>query len=323
MAMRYGKLKVFSLSANVPLAEEIAKEVGVELSKCEVKHFADGEVMVDIKETVRGCEVYVIQPTCAPNVNEHLMELLIMVDALKRASAHTINLVIPYYGYSRQDRKAKAREPITSRLVADLIQAAGATRVMTMDLHAAQIQGFFNIPIDDFRGLPIISNHFVQSGLNMDEVVVVSPDHGGATRARKLADHLNTPIAIIDKRRPKANVAEVMGIVGEVKGKRCIIIDDMIDTAGSITKAAEALMDNGAIEVYAACTHPILSGPAIERLSNSVIKELVVTNTIPLPEEKRIDKITQLNVGPLLGQAIKRVYNDEPVSKLFEIYEVK
>jgi ribose-phosphate pyrophosphokinase len=323
MAMRYGKLKVFSLSANVPLAEEIAKEVGVELSKCEVKHFADGEVMVDIKETVRGCEVYVIQPTCAPNVNEHLMELLIMVDALKRASAHTINLVIPYYGYSRQDRKAKAREPITSRLVADLIQAAGATRVMTMDLHAAQIQGFFNIPIDDFRGLPIISNHFVQSGLNMDEVVVVSPDHGGATRARKLADHLNTPIAIIDKRRPKANVAEVMGIVGEVRGKRCIIIDDMIDTAGSITKAAEALMDNGAIEVYAACTHPILSGPAIERLSNSVIKELVVTNTIPLPEEKRIDKITQLNVGPLLGQAIKRVYNDEPVSKLFEIYEVK
>ncbi len=321
--MRYGKLKVFTLSANIPLAEEIAKEVGVELSKVEVKHFADGEVMVDIKETVRGCEVYVVQPTCAPNVNEHLMELLIMIDALKRASAHTINIVMPYYGYSRQDRKAKAREPITSRLVADLIQAAGATRVMTMDLHAAQIQGFFNIPIDDFRGLPIIANYFEKSEINLEEVTVVSPDHGGATRARKLADYLNTPIAIIDKRRPKANVAEVMGIVGEVKGRRCIIIDDMIDTAGSITKAAEALMNNGAIEVYAACTHAILSGPAIERLENSVIKEVVLTNTIPLPEEKQIDKIVQLSVGPLLGQAIKRVYNDEPVSKLFEIYEGK
>lgn len=243
------------------------------------------------------------------------MELLVMIDALKRASAKTINVIMPYYGYSRQDRKAKARQPITAKLVANLIEAAGATRVMTMDLHATQIQGFFDIPIDDFRAMPIIAKYFIDK--NLEDIVVVSPDHGGATRARVLAEYLNAPIAIIDKRRPKPNVAEVMGLIGEVEGKHAIIIDDMIDTAGTIQIAANALKERGALSVYAACTHPILSGPAVERIENSAIKELVTTNTINLPEEKRSPKITQLSVGELLAEGILHILNDEPVSDLF------
>ena len=308
------KFKIFSLNANRPLAQEIADRIGVPLSDLTVNRFADGEVQVNINETVRGHHVFVVQPTHNP-VNENLMELLVMIDALKRASAKTINVIMPYYGYSRQDRKAKARQPITAKLVANLIEAAGATRVMTMDLHATQIQGFFDIPIDDFRAMPIIAKYFIDKKL--EDIVVVSPDHGGATRARVLAEYLNAPIAIIDKRRPKPNVAEVMGLIGEVEGKHAIIIDDMIDTAGTIQIAANALKERGALSVYAACTHPILSGPAIERIENSAIKELVTTNTINLPEEKRSPKIKQLSVGELLAEGILHILNDEPVSDLF------
>lgn len=308
------KFKIFSLSANRELASEIAEHVGISLSKSTSNRFADGEVQINIEETVRGHHIFVVQPTQNP-VNENLMELLVMIDALKRASAKTINIIVPYYGYSRQDRKARARQPITAKLVANLIEAAGATRVMTMDLHATQIQGFFDIPIDDFRAMPIIAQYFIEKEL--EDIVVVSPDHGGATRARQLAEHLDAPIAIIDKRRPKPNVAEVMGLIGEVEGKHAIIIDDMIDTAGTIQIAANALKERGARSVYVACTHPILSGPAIDRIKNSAIKELVTTNTINLPEEKRIKKITQLSVGNLLAEGILHILNDEPVSDLF------
>lgn len=308
-------LKVFSLNSNPGLAKEIADHVGVELGKSSVKRFSDGEVQINIEESIRGCDVFVVQSTSAP-VNEHLMELLIMVDALKRASARTINIVMPYYGYARQDRKARSREPITSKLVADLLETAGANRVITLDLHAAQIQGFFNIPIDHLVGVKILSEHFVQK--NLEDVVVVSPDHGGVTRARMLADRLKAPIAIIDKRRPKPNVAEVMNIVGNVEGKTAILIDDIIDTAGTITLAANAMMENGAKEVYACCTHPVLSGPAIERIDNSKIKELAVTNSIPLSEDKQSPKITQLSVGKLIAESIKRVHEHRSISTLFD-----
>ncbi|SER17202.1 ribose-phosphate diphosphokinase [Piscibacillus halophilus] len=308
-------LKVFSLNSNPELAQEIAEHVGVELGKSSVKRFSDGEVQINIEESIRGCDVFVVQSTSAP-VNEHLMELLIMVDALKRASARTINIVMPYYGYARQDRKARSREPITSKLVADLLETAGADRVITLDLHAAQIQGFFNIPIDHLVGVKILSQHFLEK--NLDDVVVVSPDHGGVTRARMLADRLKAPIAIIDKRRPRPNVAEVMNIVGNVEGKTAILIDDIIDTAGTITLAANAMMENGAKEVYACCTHPVLSGPAIERIDNSKIKELAVTNSIPLTEEKQSPKITQLSVGKLIAESIKRVHEHRSISSLFD-----
>ncbi|MBB6455244.1 ribose-phosphate pyrophosphokinase [Salirhabdus euzebyi] len=308
-------LKVFTLNSNRTLAKEIAEQIGTDLGKCSVTTFSDGELQINIEESVRGCDVYVIQSTCQP-VNEHLMELLIMIDALKRASARSINIVIPYYGYARQDRKARAREPITAKLVADLLQTAGASRVISLDLHAPQIQGFFDIPIDNLMGVPILSDYF--NGKAMDDIVVVSPDHGGVTRARKMADYLKAPIAIIDKRRPRPNVAEVMNIVGNIEGKTAIIIDDIIDTAGTITLAANALIENGANEVYACCTHPVLSGPAIERIENSKIKELVITNTIPLLDNKKIDKITQLSVGPLIGEAIKRVHELKSVSVLFD-----
>lgn len=308
-------LKVFTLNSNPDLAEEIAEHIGIQLGKCTVSRFSDGEIQINIEESIRGCEVYVIQSTSDP-VNEHLMELLIMIDALKRASAKTINIVIPYYGYARQDRKARAREPITSKLVANLLETAGATRVITIDLHASQIQGFFDIPVDQLLGVPILAKYF--AGKQLEDVVVVSPDHGGVTRARKLADRLKAPIAIIDKRRPKPNVAEVMNIVGNVENKTAIMIDDIIDTAGTITLAANALNEQGAKAVYACCTHPVLSGPAIERIEHSSIRELVVTNTIPLPQEKRIDKITELSVAPLLGEAIIRVHEKLSVSKLFD-----
>lgn len=311
-------LRLFSLNGNEPLAEEISRHIGIPLGECEVNRFSDEEVSISIEESVRGCDVFVIQPTSQP-VNEHLMELLIMVDALKRASAKTINLVIPYYGYARQDRKSRSREPITAKLVANLLETAGANRVISLDLHAPQIQGFFDIPIDHLMGVPLLSDYFSEKeDLNFDEVVVVSPDHGGVTRARKMADRLKTPIAIIDKRRPKPNVAEVMNIVGEIDGKTAIIIDDIIDTGGTIKLAAQALVDKGAKEVYACCTHPVLSGPAIERIESSIIKELVVTNSIQLAEDKKIDKIKELSVGALIAQAIVRVYKEESVSTLFD-----
>ncbi|WP_188207364.1 ribose-phosphate diphosphokinase [Alkalibacillus aidingensis] len=308
-------LKVFSLNSNPELAEEIADSIGVDLGKCSVKRFKDGEIQINIEESIRGCDVFVVQSTSNP-VNEHLMELLIMIDALKRASANTINIVMPYYGYARQDRKARSREPITSKLVADLLETAGANRVISLDLHAAQIQGFFNIPIDHLVGVPTLSDYFLEK--NLEDIVVVSPDHGGVTRARQMADRLKAPIAIIDKRRPQPNVAEVMNIVGNVEGRTAILIDDIIDTAGTITLAANAMIENGAKEVYACCTHPVLSGPAIERIENSAIKECVVTNTIWLSDDLGTDKIKTLSVGSLIGESIKRVHEHRSISTLFD-----
>lgn len=308
-------LKVFTLNSNPELAMDVAKLIGVPLGECSVSTFSDGEIQINIEESVRGCDVYVVQSTCAP-VNRHIMELLIMIDALKRASAATINVVIPYYGYARQDRKAKPREPITAKLVADILQVAGASRVITIDLHAPQIQGFFNIPVDQLVGVPILGDYWESKQL--DELVIVSPDHGGVSRARQLAERLKAPIAIIDKRRPRPNVAEVMNIVGDIRGKTAILIDDMIDTAGTISLAADALIKNGAKEVYACCTHAVLSGPAMERIEQSPIKDLVVTNTIPLQEEKLTDKVTVLSVAPLISEAIIRVHEQLPISVLFD-----
>lgn len=317
--LTHGKnIKVFTGNSHPELANEIAKILGVPMGASKVSTFSDGEISVDINETVRGADVFIVQSTCSP-VNNNLMELLIMIDAFKRASAGRINAVIPYYGYARQDRKAKSRDPITAKLVADLLTAAGADRVLTMDLHASQIQGYFNIPVDHLMGAPILAKHFVKKGLaDQDDVVVVSPDLGSVTRARKFADRLHAPIAIIDKRRPKANVSEIMNIIGEVEGKKCILIDDMIDTAGTIANAANALKDLGATSVYACCTHGVLSGPAFERINNSAIEELVMLNTITLPENVETDKITSLSVAPIFAEAIKRIYDDEPISKLFE-----
>ncbi|WP_346888195.1 ribose-phosphate diphosphokinase [Clostridium sp. UBA1056] len=311
-------IKIFAGNSYPELAADIANRLGLSVGESQVTTFSDGEIAVNIGETVRGLDVFVIQPTSAP-VNNNLMELLIMIDALKRASAGRITAVIPYYGYARQDRKAKARDPITAKLVADLITAAGADRVLTMDLHAAQIQGYFNIPVDNLVGSPILSDYFVEKGFkDRDDVVVVSPDLGSVTRARKFADKLNAPIAIIDKRRPKANVAEVMNIIGEVKGKKVILIDDMIDTAGTICNGANALVKMGATEVYACCSHAVLSGPAIERLEASAIKELVMLDSIHLPEEKMLNKIKILSIAPLFAEAIRRIYEEVSVSKLFD-----
>lgn len=308
-------LQLFTLNSNRELAEEIAKHIGVSLGKCTVSTFSDGETQISIEESVRGCDVYVIQSTSEP-VNEHLMELLILIDALKRASAASINIVMPYYGYARQDRKAKSREPITAKLVANLLETTGADRVVTLDLHAPQIQGFFDVPIDHLQGVPLLADYISQK--NLEDVVVVSPDHGGVIRARRMADRLKAPIGIIDKRRPKPNVAEVMNIIGDIEGKTAIIVDDIIDTAGTMQLAADALIEKGATAVYACATHPVLSGPAIERIENSQIKELVVTNSIQLPKEKQIDKITQLSVAPLIGEAIIRIHEDQSVSILFD-----
>lgn len=308
------KVKLFSLNANRELAIEIAESIGIELGDCDVLHFADGEINVSINETVRGHDVFIVQPTSAP-VNDHLMELLIAMDALKRASAKTINLVIPYYGYCRQDRKVRSRQPISAKLVADLLTVAGADRVICMDLHAAQIQGFFNIPIDNFMGLPILANYLLDK--NLEDVVIVSPDHGGTTRAREFGKVLNAPIAIIDKRRPEANKAEVMNIIGNVEGKTCVLVDDIVDTAGTLTAGADALMKAGAKAVYAACTHGLLSKNACERIENSPIKEMIITNTIKLSDEKYTPKIKRLSVGSLLGHGILRILSDEPLSGLF------
>ncbi len=309
-------LKIFALSSNRPLAQKIADQVGVELGKVSVTQFSDGEIKINIDESIRGDHVYIVQSTSYP-VNDNLMELLIMIDALRRASAKTINVVLPYYGYARQDRKAQSREPITAKLVANMITQAGADRVLTLDLHAAQIQGFFDIPVDHLLGAPLLANYFLENNFKDKDIVVVSPDHGGVTRARKLAEFLHAPIAIIDKRRPKANVAEVMNIIGDVKGKVAVLIDDMIDTAGTITLAAQALQDAGALEVYACCTHPVLSGPALDRLNASVIKEVVVTDSIQVPEEKTGGKIVQVSVDQLMAEAIKRIHENRSVSPLF------
>lgn len=309
------KLKIFCCNSNPDLAQEIAESVGVRLGDAEVLTFSDGEIQMRLNESVRGCNVFVIQSTCAP-VNDHLMELLIMVDALKRASAKSINVVVPYYGYARQDRKARSRDPITAKLVANLIETAGADRVLTMDLHATQIQGFFDIPVDNLLGVPILAGYFKEKGL--EDVVIVSPDHGGVVRARKLADQLKTPLAIIDKRRPEPNVSEVMNIIGDIKGKTAIIVDDIIDTAGTIALAAGALKEAGVKEVYACCTHPVLSGPAMERLDQSPIKEVVVTNTIPIDLSKASAKIEVLSVGSLMAEAIIRIHEELSVSKLFD-----
>ena len=312
------KIKLVSLNSNRPLAEEIANYVGIPLSKCEIKRFADGEVQINIDESVRGHRVFVIQSTSNP-VNDNYMELLIMIDALKRASAETITVIMPYYGYSRQDRKAAPRQPISAKLVADLLQTAGADRLVCLDLHASQIQGFFDIPIDNFLALPIFGQYFVDK--NLDDVVVVSPDHGGTVRARKLADVLHAPIAIIDKRRPRPNSAEVMNIVGEIEGKNCIIIDDMVDTAGTLAIVIKVLKERGAKSVYACCTHALLSGNAIEKISDTPIEELVITNTVKLSEEKNRPFVKQLSVASLLGQGILAIAGDQPVSDLFDYHQ--
>lgn len=316
MATIHGKkIKLFSLSSNLPLATEVAEYVGVPLSVCNVQRFADGEVSINIEETVRGHDVFVIQSTNKP-VNDNYIELLIMIDALKRASAQSINVIMPYYGYSRQDRKAASRQPISAKLMADLLQAAGATRVLCVDLHADQIQGFFNIPIDNFRALPILAKYFVNK--NIEDVVVISPDHGGTTRARRLADALGAPLAIIDKRRPRPNVAQVMNVIGEVEGMNAVIIDDMVDTAGTLVAAVEMLKKKGAKDIYCCCTHPILSDPAIERITNSDLNELVTTNTIQLEDYKKAcPKMVQLSVAPLIGQGILNIVDDKPLSDLF------
>ena len=311
-------IKVFTGNSHSQLAEDISDILGVPVGKSKVSTFSDGEISVDINESVRGNDVFIVQSTSSP-VNNNLMELLIMIDAFKRASAGRITAVIPYYGYARQDRKVKSRDPITAKLVADLLTAAGAHRILTMDLHAAQIQGYFNIPVDHLLGSPILAEHFISKGLiDKEDVVVVSPDLGSVTRARKFADSLHAPIAIIDKRRPKANVSEIMNIIGDIQGKRCILIDDMIDTAGTIANAANALRDLGAKNVYACCTHGVLSGPAMDRINNSAIEELVMLNTIPLREDIDTTKIRSISVAPLFAEAIKRIYDDQPISKLFE-----
>lgn len=313
------KMKVFACNGCPELAKEIAKILGVELGQIHVGKFSDGEVSVHIDESVRGADVFVIQSTSAP-VNDNLMELLVTIDALKRASAGRINAVIPYFGYARQDRKAMAHDPITAKLVADLLQTAGADRVLTMDLHAAQIQGFFKIPVDHLLGLTVLNKAICDEDfVKGDDFVVISPDVGSVARARALASKLNAPLAIVDKRRPKANVMEVMNIIGDVEGKTCLMIDDMIDTAGTIVQGARALVEVGkAKHVYACCTHGVLSGPAIERLSNSVIEKLFVLNTIEIPEEKKFDKLHLISVAQIFADAIRNIYEEVSVSKLID-----
>ena len=314
----HGKdLKIFSGSSNRALAEAICQDLSIPLGSAEVGAFSDGENFVSIHETVRGSDVFVVQSTSSP-VNDNLMELLIMIDALKRASAGRITAVIPYFGYARQDRKTKPRDPISAKLVANLITRAGADRVLTMDLHAAQIQGFFNIPVDHLLGAPLLSSFMKERvGENSDEYVVVSPDLGSVTRARNFAARIGCSLAIVDKRRQKANVCEVMNIIGSVEGKKVILVDDMIDTAGTLCNAAAAIMEKGAKDVTACATHAVLSGPAIDRIRDSAIKELVLLDTIPLPEEKMLPKFTVLPVAPLFAEAIERIYEDKPVSPMF------
>lgn len=308
------KTVVIALTSSVELANEIVAEIGIPLGQCDVKHFSDGEIMVELGESVRGKNVYIIQSTCAP-VSSNIMEILIAIDACKRASAESISVVMPYFGYARQDRKAKPRQPITSKLIADLLEKAGATRVITMELHATQIQGFFNIPADDISAICILGKYF--QSLDLKDVVVVSPDHGGTTRARKLAEILHAPLAIIDKRRPKPNVAEAMNLIGDVDGKTAIIVDDIVDTAGTLTAGIQMLKDKGAVDVYASCVHGVLSEPAIQRLKDAKLKGFVCTNTIPQDDKAaQYPEMTVLSVGPVLGSVIKAVEEARPVSEV-------
>lgn len=318
MVINGEELKIFCGSANRELALEIADYVGVPLSDCEVTRFSDGEIAISIRESVRGANAFLIQPLCGP-INDSILELLIIIDALKRASANSVNAVIPYYAYARQDRKTRARDPITAKLIADLITAAGANRVVAMDLHAGQIQGFFNIPLDHLTALPLLANYLLDK--KIENGVVVSPDLGGVTRARDLANRLAMPIAIIDKKRPAPNQAEIMNIIGDVKEKTAIFIDDMIDTAGTITLGAEALLQEGAREIYACCTHPVFSGPALKRLSDSRISEVIYTNSIPVDRGQLAglrDCFRSLSVAPLIGEAIIRIQEKHSVSELFD-----
>ena len=316
-----GTLRIFSGNANPDLAYKIARHLDLPLGRLHVARFADGEVQVKIDESARGMDVFLVQPTCAP-VNETLMEMLILTDAFRRASARRITLVMPYYGYARQDKKIKPREPVTARLVADLITTAGAHRVLSIDLHAKQIQGFFQLPLDHLYAGPLLGAYFAEEGLSDHDTVVVSPDVGGVGRARGLAEMLHAPLAIIAKRRPEPNQVEIMEIIGDVRGKTCVMVDDMIDTGGSIVSGACALMDRGARRVFACCTHAVLSGPALNRIGNSPIEELVITDTIPLSEERRArtSKIKVISVAPLLASAISRIHLDDSVSELFDTF---
>ena len=314
----HGQVKIFSGNSNKSLAKKIADKLGLPLGNMEVGRFSDGEVSINIQETVRGCDVFLIQSTSTP-VNENLMELLVMIDAVRRASASRITAVIPYFGYARQDRKARARDPISAKLVANLLEKAGADRILTMDLHSSQVQGFFDIPVDNLYGMPVLAKYFMRQGFKNEDLVVVSPDVGSVARSRLMAAKFNANLAIVDKRRPRANVMEVMNIIGDVQGKVGLMLDDMIDTAGTITQGASAIVEKGgAKEVYACCSHGVLSGPAIERIAKSPLKQVVVLDTIEIPEEKRIDKIKIVTVSDLFAEAIERVYGDFPVSNLYD-----
>ncbi|GBC97202.1 Ribose-phosphate pyrophosphokinase [bacterium HR16] len=315
--MNKDRMRIFTGNANPLLAENIADCLGIPLGQILVSRFSDGEIRVQVGENARGLDVFIVQPTCAP-VNENLMELLIMLDAFRRASARRITCVMPYYGYARQDKKVKPREPITARLVANLLEVAGANRILTVDLHAQQIQGFFNLPVDHLYAGPIIGEYLIESGLAHENCVVVSPDVAGTPRAKVLAEMLDVPFAIIAKRRPEPNKVEVMEVVGNVEGKTAIMIDDMVDTGGSLVQGAEALMERGATGVIACCTHAVLSGNAPERILHSPIRKLIVTDTIPVTPDKMNEKITVLSVAPLLAEAILRIHNDDSVSVLFE-----
>ncbi|MCR3955693.1 MAG: ribose-phosphate pyrophosphokinase [Gudongella sp.] len=315
MNLCLGGIKVFTGNANRDLVKNICQELGITMGTCDVTHFSDGEINVNIGETVRGCDVFIIQSTNTP-VNDNLMELLILIDAVKRASAGRVNAVIPYYGYARQDRKTKAREPITAKLVANLLTTAGADRVVGMDLHAGQIQGYFDIPVDHLSAVPILADYF--KDIVDEDTIIVSPDLGGVTRARQFANILDLPIAIIEKRRPKANVSEVMNVIGDIEGKNVILVDDIIDTAGTIVKAASVLKSFGAKKVYGCATHGVLSGPALDRIHNSELEKFVITDTIPLSEMARIDKIEVVSVAPILAEAIRRINSNESVSIIFE-----
>ena len=316
MAFEDGKkLKIFTGNANPALAKEICDYLGLPLGEAFVGRFNNGEVQIMIDESVRGKDVFIIQPTSYP-VNDNLMELMVMADALKRASARHITAVVPYYGYARQDRKTRGREPITAKLVANLMQTSGITRLVTLDLHAGQIQGFFDVPVDHLYGASILAKYINEK--NLEDVIVVSPDLGGVTRARDLADRIGAPIAIIEKKRPEPGVAKVMNLIGDVKGKNCIIVDDIVDTAGSLVEGAKALEEFGAKSVTAAVTHAVLTDPASERIANSNIKELIVTNTMPLPDNCKLENVTQLSVAPLLGEAIMRIFHEVSVSNLFD-----
>jgi ribose-phosphate pyrophosphokinase len=315
LAMTHDRLKVFAGNANPALATEICKELGIEQSSAMVKQFADGENWIQLNENVRGVDVFVIQPTCKP-VDRNIMELLLLLDALKRSSAQRITAVLPYYGYARQDRKDRPRVPISARLVAALLETAGASRVLALDLHAAQIQGFFDIPVDHLFAMPVMIDYFKR--LDMPDMTVVSPDAGGVERARAFAKRLDCPLAIIDKRREEANVAEVMNVVGEVDGRHCLLVDDLIDTAGTLVKGAEALLEKGASSVTACATHAVLSGPAVERIERSAIKEVVLTNSIPLSDEARKSaKIKSLSIAKLMADAIRSIHEETSVSTLF------